>query len=386
MTRQRARIVARDFKPTLSHRIDETMGTDSYRRTGVNTIEASKSVARIGGMLRKTFEYRGAGMGRVLLDLGYYANVIDLGNNTGLAISTDGVGTKILVAQAMDKYDTVGIDCVAMNVNDLLCVGATPLSLVDYIAVETADSEFIAELVKGLCAGAEQANISIPAGEIAQVRELIHGGRAGKSFDLVATCVGTVPADRILVGRDIRPGDAVVGLWSSGIHSNGYTLARRVLLEQKRLPLDQPAGGLNRPLGEELLEPTLIYVKPVVEMFEKTLDIKALLHITGDGLLNLIRVDAPAGFIIEELPATPPIFQLIQEAGGVSDEEMFTVFNMGVGFCLVVDPAEADAALEIARRHGFEGAVIGKTVHDPARTVTVAPKNLIGRDGAFAKG
>ena len=358
------------------------MDSFSYQKSGVDTVEASRSVVRIGELVRKTFAFH-AGVGRVLLDIGYFANVIDLGQGIGLAISTDGVGTKILIAQALDKYDTVGIDCVAMNANDLLCVGARPLALVDYIAVETANADFIGELMKGLYEGAVQAQVSIPGGEIAQVKELIHGSRSGRAFDLVATCVGVVPVDRILIGCAIQPGDLVVGIKSSGLHSNGYTLARRALLQEKKYSLAQSFGELGRSLGEELLEPTLIYVKPAMAMLDAGLDVKAMIHITGDGLLNLARVDSPTGFLIDALPEPPPIFSLIQSAGDVAAAEMYTVFNMGIGFCIIVNPRDADRVMQIAAEQGFASTVIGKTTHDPEKKVLLPQKRLVGKDATF---
>jgi phosphoribosylformylglycinamidine cyclo-ligase len=356
----------------------------SYKQSGVDAEAASRTVKDISYYIRKTFELRPM-LGKTVLDIGYFANVIDLGNNLGLAISTDGVGTKILIAQAMEKYDTVGIDCVAMNVNDVLCVGAEPLSLVDYIAVEIADPAFITELIKGFYAGAVQANITIPGGEIAQVKELIHGSRDGKAFDLVGTCVGTVPLNRVLTGRDVRPGDVVVGMRSSGVHSNGFTLARRVLLQNNSFSLHEPAGKLERPLGEELLEPTMIYVKPVIEMLNQKLDIKALAHITGDGLMNLARVDAEIGFCIDQLPPPQPIFDLIQTAGDIADQEMYYVFNMGIGFCIVLDAADADKAIEISQKYNIPASIIGQATEDAQKKVVLPQKTLIGVDGRFFK-
>ncbi len=356
----------------------------TYKQSGVDAEAASRSVKDISYYIKETFALRPA-LGKAVLDIGYFANVIDLGNNYGLAISTDGVGTKILIAQEMNKYDTVGIDCVAMNANDVLCVGAEPLSLVDYIAVEVADSAFISELFKGFYEGALQANITIPAGEIAQVKEMIHGTREGKGFDLVGTCVGTVSLDKILTGWNVQPDDIVVGMRSSGLHSNGFTLARRVLLSQNQFYLHEPAGKLKRPLGEELLEPTVIYVKPVMEMLNQKLKIKALVHITGDGFLNLSRVDAPVGFHLDNLPAPQPIFELIQESGGISDEEMYYVFNMGIGFCVILEPEDAEKAVEISEKHNISASIIGKTVDDPEKKVILPQQSLVGEEGRFRK-
>ncbi len=334
--------------------------------------------------LRRTFRLR-PGVGRPALDFGYYANVIDLGNNLGLAISTDSVGTKVLIAEMLGTYDTIGIDCVAMNANDIICVGAEPLAMVDFIAVESASGELLTALANGIAEGAERANITIPGGEIAQVPEIIRGaGGDGSGFDLVGTCVGVVPLDRIIVGRDIAPGDAVVGFASSGIHSNGLTLARRALLGDAGLSLNQRVPELGRTLGEELLEPTAMYVRMAVALLN-AVDVRALIHVTGDGFLNLRRVEAEVGMRIESLPEPPPIFGLIARAGDVPPEEMYRTFNMGIGFCVVVPEADVSRTLEIARQHGTAAWRIGACVADDARTIDVAPARLRSVGGRFER-
>jgi phosphoribosylformylglycinamidine cyclo-ligase len=341
-----------------------------------------QTLGELGRWVTKTF---GLNAARPVLPLGYYANIVPLTPELGLAISTDGVGTKILIAQEMNKYDTIGIDCVAMNANDVVCVGARPISMVDYIAVEKADPTLLGALAKGLYVGAEQAGINIPAGEIAQIRELIHGSRDGFGFDLVGTCVGTVPLNRILIGQDARPGDVVVGIASSGAHSNGFTLARTVLHHQGGLRYTDHVAELGTTLGEALLTPTLIYVKEAVAMLDAGLAVKAFLHITGDGFLNLSRVEAPVGFVVDHLMPVPPILALIQQRGRLPDAEMFRVYNMGVGFCVVVDPRDADRVIEIVRAHGKSAAVIGHTVADPERRVWIPPRRLLGKGDAFCE-
>jgi phosphoribosylformylglycinamidine cyclo-ligase len=222
----------------------------TYQQAGVDSAQASAGLQGLLHWVRQTHAFR-RDTGAVRLPIGYYANVIDIGHGLGLAISTDGVGSKLLVAQLMDKYETVGIDCVAMNANDILCVGARPLSMVDYLAVQAPHARLLEELGKGLYEGAKQANITIAGGELAQIGEMISGVREGYGFDLAATCVGTVPLDRIVVGQDIQPGDVLIGLASSGIHSNGLTLARRVLLTSEGWPIDRHLPELGRTLGEE---------------------------------------------------------------------------------------------------------------------------------------
>jgi phosphoribosylformylglycinamidine cyclo-ligase len=362
---------------------DDSTRLDTLRNYGdVGVVAAGRDVDTLGALgqwVSKTFAFNTA---KPLLPLGYYANILPLTAELGLAISTDGVGTKILVAQEMGVYNTVGIDCVAMNANDVVCVGARPISMVDYIAVQQAEPQFLGALAEGLYRGAERAGINIPAGEIAQIRELIHGARDGYAFDLVGTCVGTVPLDRILIGQDVRPGDAVVGIASSGMHSNGFTLARKVL-ERAGMHYRDHIDGLGRSVGEELLTPTHIYVKEAVAMLDAGLAVKAFIHVTGDGFLNLSRVEARAGFVIEDLLPVPPIFSLIQQHGDISEAEMFRVYNMGVGFCVVVDPADAARVETIAAEHGKTARVIGYAVDDPQRRVWVVPRGLLGAGDAF---
>jgi phosphoribosylformylglycinamidine cyclo-ligase len=352
----------------------------TYGEAGVEALDVEGGLGELASWITKTFEFHPV---KPLLPLGYYANVLPLSPEIGLAISTDSVGTKVLVAEEMHKFDTIGIDCVAMNANDILCVGARPISMVDFIAVERATPGFLGELAKGLHEGARRAGINIPGGEVAQVRELIRGTREGSGFELVGTCIGVVHPKRVLIGQHVRPGDALVGIASSGIHSNGFTLARRVLLGEATLRIEEKLPELERSLGEELLEPTHLYVREAVEMLEAGLSLKAMMHVTGEGFLNLARVAAPVGFVIERLLDVPAIFSVIQARGRIDDAEMFRVFNMGLGFCVVVDPNDADQVAEIAKRHGKVATTIGYAVADPGRRVWIPPRKLISRAGAF---
>jgi phosphoribosylformylglycinamidine cyclo-ligase len=333
--------------------------------------------------IRPTFDHPGAP--RPTLDIGYFANVIPVAPNLGIAISTDGVGTKLLVAQAAGRYDSVGIDCVAMNVNDVLCVGARPVALVDYIAVENADAELLGALGQGIARGCELAGVSCPGGELAQVGEMIRGVRPGRGFDLVGTAIGTVALDRVFAGHAVQAGDVLLGLESDGLHSNGFTLARRALLERGGLSLDAHVPELGATLADELLRPTRIYVKPVLEVLDAGLPVHALAHITGDGLFNLVRTARPAGFDVECWPEPRPIFGLVQRLGGVADEEMFRAFNMGIGFCLVVAPDGADRARRLLEERGLIVHVLGRATDDPERTITLRARGLIGRGGRFVR-
>lgn len=359
----------------------------SYRGAGVDVEREEQLLSRLIETATQTFAFV-QGVGKPVLPIGFFANVIDIGHGMGLALSTDGVGTKLMVAQMMQKYDTVGIDCMAMNVNDVLCVGARPMAFLDYIAVEHANPDLINPLMQGLKEGARQAGVAICGGEIAQVREMLASEREGWGCDLVGMCVGHVPLDRVIVGKAVAPGDVIIGIRSSGIHSNGLTLARQVLFAQAGYTVETKLEEFGRTLGEELLEPTIIYVPEVVEALARPLNIKGLAHITSDGLLNLLRLDAashPVGYEIDQLPPIPPIFSLIQQSGGIPDHEMFQVFNMGVGFCVVIAESDAASLIEIVTRHGREALRIGRVVSDPEQKVVIRPCGLVGRDNHFLK-
>ncbi len=311
--------------------------SDAYAKAGVDQGAADSAVA---GLVRALGAIR---LGRPSLQVplpGHYASVIKLDSETGIALSTDGVGTKLLVAEELGRFDTVGIDCVAMNVNDVICVGAEPLAMLDYIAVQKAEPGVCEEIGVGLARGAELAGVEIPGGELAQLGDLV------SSVDVSGACFGTVPLEEIVDGSAVQPGDVVIGLPSSGIHSNGYTLARSALAG---IPLGD--DRLGRPLGDVLLEPTEIYVKPVLELLRSEVEVHGLAHITSGGLDNLLRLAAEVGYEIDSPLPVQPIFELIRERGGVSEEEMYDVFNMGCGFCVVVPAEREQEALAMLRAH-----------------------------------
>lgn len=358
--------------------------TDHYAQSGVDTDAEEKILTGLMPSILQTFENR-KGLGKPLLPIGYYANVIDVFGR-GIAISTDGVGTKMLVAEQLRQYESVGSDCVAANVNDLICVGATPLALVDYIAVQTLDSEVLRQIGRGLVKGAWEAGITIPGGEIAQVPEMVSGVHSGKGVDLIGTCIGVVAPHRIVRGDRIHPGDVVIGLASNGIHNNGFSLARQALFTNGApYNLRLHLTAIDRTLGEELLRPTQIYVK-VIEDIRAALDytgVKALAHITSDGLLNLLRVESLIGFRIDYLPNPPFVFDLIQKSGKIPTAEMYSVFNMGIGFCVTVSPEHADRVLGIAAAHNIGAWRLGVAVEQSRRTLELAPLGLVSRDNKF---
>ena len=329
--------------------------SDAYAKAGVDQGAADSAVA---GLVRALGAIQlGRPSAQVPLP-GHYASVIKLDQRLGIALSTDGVGTKLVLAEQLGRFDTVGIDCVAMNVNDVICVGAEPLAMLDYIAIEKADPEVCEEIGVGLAAGAEKAGIEIPGGELAQLGQLVRG------VDVSGACFGTVALEEIVDGSAVEPGDVVIGLPSTGLHSNGYTLARSALAA---IPLDD--DRLGRPLGDVLLEPTEIYVKPIVELLRSQVDVRGLAHITSGGTKNLLRLAAEVGYEIDDPLPVPPVFELIQEQGRVSEEEMYEVFNMGGGFCVVVPAADEAAALDLLRAHYPEAKRVGRATDGPRRIV-----------------
>lgn len=344
------------------------MAEGAYAESGVDTSQSDAGVKALVSVLAGIDTGKPS---RAVMGSGHYANVMKLDETRGLALSTDGVGSKVILAEQLGRFDTVGIDCIAMNVNDLICVGAEPIALVDYIAVETADPEQLRQIAEGLKVGAEQSGIEIPGGELAVLPEVIKGHPSPHGFDLVGACFGLVDLDKIVTGNRIEPGDAIVGVPSSGLHSNGYTLARKALPD-----LEEPFEG--RTVGDALLEPTVIYVKAVLELLRSGVEVRGLAHITGDGFLNLGRLDAPVGYRISEPLPAQPLFELIAERSGTPPEEMYEVFNMGCGLCCVVPAGDAARAVELVGDHHPGSAVIGDVTE---REGLVEVAGLKGRRG-----
>ncbi|OIO20870.1 phosphoribosylformylglycinamidine cyclo-ligase [Candidatus Micrarchaeota archaeon CG11_big_fil_rev_8_21_14_0_20_47_5] len=273
-------------------------------------------------------------------EFGHYAGIVKIGEEM-IAITNDGVGSKLLVAQKMKKFDTVGIDCVAMVVNDLICIGAKPIALVDYIALQKQDETLVLELMKGLAQGCVQSGCAIVGGETAILPEIVNG------FDLEATCIGRVEGG-VVDGRIVKEGDAVVGLASSGLHSNGYTLARKVLSMEK--------------WGKEMLTPATIYVKPVLEMI-KECEVHGLANITGGAFSKMSRLTkrSGCGFLLDGVPTLPPIFAELRR-GVPSDYEMYRTFNCGIGFCVVCEKEDAKKVIAVAKKYGIGAQVIGQAI------------------------
>jgi phosphoribosylformylglycinamidine cyclo-ligase len=352
--------------------------TDAYAAAGVDTRQADRGVSALVAVLSSI----DTGRERLTVPLpGHYASVIRIAPGLGVALATDSVGSKVIVAEETQRFSTIGIDCVAMNVNDLICVGAEPLALLDYIAVESAEPGLLAELAEGLRAGAQDAGVEIPGGEVCQLPEVIRGHPSPYGFDLVGSAIGTVALDQIIDGSACSPGDAVIGLPASGVHSNGLTLARRVLLDQAGLGLDaRPVALGGASVADVLLEPTAIYVRGVLDLLRSDIPVHGLAHITGGGLLNLLRLGDGVGFEIDAPLPVLAVFSLIAELGDVPAAEMWEVFNMGCGFCAVVPEPSAAAAVELLTERHPGAAVIGRVTETPG-TVSVPSVGIEGESG-----
>ncbi|WP_211215260.1 phosphoribosylformylglycinamidine cyclo-ligase [Actinoalloteichus spitiensis] len=337
------------------------MSSATYAAAGVSISAGDEAVERLKPWAAK------ATRPEVMGGLGGFAGLfklrLDRWREPVIASSTDGVGTKIAIAQALDVHDTVGIDLVAMVVDDLVVCGAEPMFLQDYIAVGKVVPERIAELVKGISTGCVQAGCALLGGETAE-----HPGMmAATDYDLSATGVGVVEEDALLGPDRVRPGDAVIALGSSGLHSNGYSLARHVLLDIARVPLSGHVEEFGRSLGEELLEPTRIYAKDCLALIAET-EVRTFAHVTGGGLAgNLSRV-MPEGLtaVVDRGTWTPsPVFSMIQQRGRVGRDEMEQTFNMGVGMVAVVAAEEADRALAVLTARHVPAWVVGEVRRTP---------------------
>ncbi|WNY25545.1 phosphoribosylformylglycinamidine cyclo-ligase [Methanolapillus millepedarum] len=297
--------------------------------------------------LTKKMTFKREGFGAPLTEIGHYAGLIDFGE-FAIAMTTDGVGSKVLIANEMGKWNTVGIDCIAMNVNDLLAIGAEPVAFVDYLALEKHKPGFAAEIGEGLSKGAEISRMSIVGGETATLPDIIKG------FDLAGTCIGFVKKENVLTGEKIKEGDVIIGLKSTGVHSNGYSLVRKIIKESPYEYQDYCPYNPKKTIGDELLTPTAIYME-VLDVIKKY-EVHGLAHITGSGLLKLHRI-TKLGFDFTDPMEPPAIFKFLQEQGKVSDLEMYKTFNMGMGFVIIVPE---DVAQYVVGMTG--GKIVGKIV------------------------
>lgn len=320
----------------------------TYKSSGVDVQKIKKSQSSIGRIIASTHKLQ-----KVKSGFGHYAGLVEIHGGKMLATHTDGVGTKVMIANMMKKYDTIGIDCVAMNVNDIICIGATPISFVDYIAANRNNERVFIQIARGLAAGAKKAGVPIVGGETAIMPDLF--GEKEFAFDLAGMVAGLVEKKNIIFGDKIVRGDAIIGIASSGIHSNGYTLARKALLG--RYSIKDSVRGIGK-IGNALLNPTQIYVKPVLEMTSRC-QIHGLANITGGAFTKLLRLKK-TGFVLDSMPEPPKIMQLIEQIG-VKEEEMYKTFNMGVGFCVIAPKNQAEQVISICKKHGLRSWQIGST-------------------------
>lgn len=322
----------------------------TYRDAGVDVTKIRAAQQSIGDIISAT--HRMSAQGKVISGFGHYAGLVKLGGQT-IALHCDGVGTKVLVAQLMDRFDTVGIDCVAMNVNDIICVGAQPTAFIDYIALKQPNEKLLADVARGLVEGARQSRMAIVGGETAILPDVIAG--EDNAFDLAGMVMGTVK--KPLLGGAIWPGDVILGVESTGLHSNGYTLARKALLS--KYSVDDNAEHLVQTVGEELLVPTRIYVKPVMELLKKT-GVHGLANITGGSFTKLPRLSKNVKYVLDGLSAPTGIFRQIQQDGNIDSTEMYRTFNMGVGFCVIAPKASAESVIRIFKKHRMGCRVVGR--------------------------
>ena len=336
----------------------------TYKKAGVDISKIKKSQMAIGKLIASTHKLQKKA--KITHGFGHYAGIIEIPGGSLLATHTDGVGTKVVIANMMKKYNTIGIDCVAMNVNDIICIGATPISFVDYIAANRNDQPKFKKIVEGLVAGAKKSSMPIVGGETAIMPDVIEG--KGFAFDLAGMVVGLVDKKKIVLGDKIKKGDVIIGANSTGIHSNGYSLARKALLTKYSIK-DKVRGAGT--IGEELLRPTEIYTKPVLEIIQKS-KVNGLAHITGGAFTKLLRLKK-IGYRIDNLPKIPPIMGLIEEQG-VKPEEMYKTFNMGIGFCVISPKENVEQIKKIFKKHKISSQEIGEII--PKKGVYVKSKKI----------
>jgi phosphoribosylformylglycinamidine cyclo-ligase len=321
---------------------------------------------------------------------GYFATLMHLPPGPPLALTTDGVGTKILLAREANRWEPIGVDCVANNVNDLICVGAVPLALLDYMATDRIDEGVLDEVARGLFLGAELAGIAIPGGEIAQIGEMLaDSAGGGPMLDLVGTAIGALPPLATqgwrtpVDGSAVRPGDVVIGLPSSGLHSNGYSLARHALFKKGGMSLNDQVPGTGRRLADALLQPTRVYVTAAEALWTAGITPHGMAHISGGGLLNIARLAADVSYELDALGPTPEIFTLLADKGNIPPATMYATFNMGIGFCVVVGKSEQQAALAALKQAGEDAVRIGWVTSRPGKTVSIPAAGLLGKGDAF---
>jgi len=330
----------------------------TYSEAGVNIDDKSKAISS----LVKELKFRREGIGQMVHIPNLFASLIDFGDRY-LTLATDGVGTKLLIAKELGIWNTVGIDCIAMNVNDTICVNSEPISFVDYIAIDKPNDEITREIGIGLQKGAEMSNMEIVGGEIAVLPEIIRG------IDLSGTCLGFVEKDRAITGETCEAGDVIVSLRSTGLHSNGFTLARKVL-EASNISMKDKVKGVPGTIGKELLTPTEIYVKQVLGITGEY-TVHGLVDITGGGLRNILRMKKGLRYVIDDPVAPAPIFGIIQELGNIEEKEMYQTFNMSMGFTIIMPESDAEDVVKKYKNADIVGRV------EKGNGVLFGPSNIL---------
>ncbi len=340
----------------------------TYKNSGVDVQGGNNFVKQIAPIVKSTFS------NKVITGIGGFGALFSGSfpelKDPVLVSGTDGVGTKLKIAQMMNVHDTIGIDAVAMCVNDILTLGARPLFFLDYIACGKLDEKKLVDVVKGMAEGCKIAGCSLIGGETAEHPNIM----ASDDYDIAGFSVGVVDKHKIINNGTIVKDDIIIGLASSGIHSNGYSLVRKLFLEIKGYKLDLKLKDLDAPLGEVLLKPTRIYCKPVLSCIEKGINIKGIAHITGGGFYENIPRILPgnaAAKIDKKSINTPPVFNVIQKDGNIEEKEMFTTFNMGIGLILVVNKNDADKALKMLIDSGEEPGILGSIIEYKNKKVII---------------
>ncbi|MHA1917889.1 MAG: phosphoribosylformylglycinamidine cyclo-ligase [Candidatus Ranarchaeia archaeon] len=337
-----------------------------YSDVGLNVKKIRESQNEIAKELQTTFGRRAGKFGMPISSIGHYAGIVAIDNKRALALHCDGVGTKILVAERMNKHDTIGIDAVAMTVNDLICVGAEPTNLQDYIALSKLDPDLIKSLVIGLRDAAREAHVAIVGGETAILPDMFTPSEKPDitRYDLVTFGVGVLDRDKIIDGKNIVENDAIIGIESSGFHSNGYSLLRKLIFEKAKLDIEDKFPGMQKKVGEVLLTPTKIYSLPIVDLLSKA-EIHGIAHITGGAFSKLMRITLgkEIGFDITDFPESPVEFNSVKEIGNLSDYEMFRTFNMGIGMCLVLPEKEVEKSIDLLSKFKIKAYRIGEIIN-----------------------
>lgn len=339
----------------------------TYKDAGVDTKEGERAVSLMKAHVKGTFNKN------VLTGLGSFGSLFNLDiknmKQPVLVSGTDGVGTKLKIAFLTDKHDTVGIDCVAMCVNDVLCQGAKPLFFLDYIATGKVKAEKIADIVKGIADGCKQSGSALVGGETAEMPDFYSEGE----YDMAGFSVGIVDRGKIITGEKVSVGNKIIGIPSTGIHSNGYSLVRKVFFDKMNMSVDEYVEDLGETLGEALLRPTKIYAKACDAVLPQ-FDVKGIVHITGGGFYENIPRILPEGTAVSINVGTweiPKIFSYIEKCGNIDRREMFSTYNMGVGMMMVVDEKDADAVVAVLTEAGEKASIIGEIIQDNGEKVVV---------------